>query len=446
MAKIFLASLAAAAVMLCSAFPVHTFQPIEVAGGPDALFFSMEIHSSRFPALSPDGTWVAWYSDSGSFVPGDINGDIDVFARELFTGTVKCVSLSPDGLPGGTGGTLEFPRGVSVSAGGDFIAFVACNGNGNTDVMVRDMKRRSTLLVSAGISGESGNGPSLCPSISRNGRFVAFASYASDLIQDDLNDFPNIFIRDLETGITERISTGYDGTEADGPSLFPSISWDGRMVSYSSDASNLLPDHQGPGTSVYVFDRATRRTSLVSISSEGKVADGDSFSLPHSMSGDGRNILFLSKATNLTAVDTNAEADLFVRDLASGATIRVSLGRGMTESDRGALSGALDFGGTIAAFSSDSDHLVRGDANYGPDIFVRDLQTGKVDLVSRASDGDPVFTEATDPAISGNGRFVAFSARPLDLITGRGMEHWQIFVHDRVTGKTYWISEPQAIP
>jgi hypothetical protein len=98
------------------------------------------------------------------------------------------------------------------------------------------------------------------------------------------------------------------------------------------------------------------------------------------------------------------------------------------------------------AFASSSDHLVKGDVNFGVDIFVRDLQTGRVEVVSRASNGDPLFTEASDPVISGNGKIVAFSARPLDLLTGRGMEHWQVFVHDRVTKKTFWISDPQAKP
>ncbi len=446
MAKTLVATLAAAAIMACSASPVPAFQPIEVSGGHDSLLFRMERYSSRSPALSPGGTWVAWYSDSDSLVPGDDNGDIDVFAREIFTGTVKCVSISPEGIPAGTGGTLDTPRGISVSAGGEFIAFVASDGNGNPDVLVRDMKGRSTSLVSVNTSGQPGNGPSLSPSISRDGRFVAFASFASDLVHDDFNGLPDIFVRDLETGVTERISTGLDGEEPDGPSFLPSISWDGRMVSFTSEATNMLPDRRDPGASVYVFDRATRRTSLISISSDGKAANGNSFSLGNSLSGDGRNVLFRSEATNLTAVDTNAVEDLFVRDLASGATIRASLGNGMTESGQGALSGALDFEGRTVAFSSSSDHLVKGDVNFGVDIFVRDLQTGRVEIVSRASNGDPLFTEASDPVISGNGKIVAFSARPLDLLTGRGMEHWQVFVHDRVTKKTFWISDPQAKP
>ncbi|MDO9509597.1 MAG: hypothetical protein Q7I97_09735 [Thermovirgaceae bacterium] len=433
-------------LILATVSPAIAFPPIEVASTLDTAFFLSGRGSSRFPSLGPDGAWVAWYSDAGDLVPDDDNGDIDVFVREISSGMILCVSVTEEGKPAGAGGSISCPRGLSVSAGGEFVAFVSYGEDEMPDVLVYNTRTGTTAAVSVNAEGKAGNGASLSPSISRNGRYVSFMSTASDLVEDDTNGFADIFVRDLETGTLERISLGIDGKEADSHSSSPSISWDGRMVAFTSDASNLVADYHGSGLDVFVFDRATGRTTLASSVSNGGGGNGDSLTLPSSISGDGRSVLFISDATNLVATDTNMSQDLFVRDLASHATLRVSMGDGMTESSHGAISGALDFDGRTVVFSSDSDHLVRGDTNFGADIFLRDLFTRRVELVSRASDGSQVFAESADPSLSGNGDIILFSARPFDLLTGKGKDVWEIFVHDRTHKKTFWVSAPALRP
>ncbi len=437
MTRSLLAAVAALILSILSVAPAEPFKPLEVASLPDSVVISMSRGFSRFPAISPCGTWVAWYSNSDTLTLEGDDNDVDLFARDLITGEMICISVSEDRGPEGVGGDLFQPRGLSVSAGGDFVAFVAFRDEGRSDVMLRDVRARRTFLVSAGLDGGAGNGSSLHPSISRNGRFIAFTSSASNLVEEDNNGFSDIFVHDMETGITERVSRGYPGDEADGQSFLPSISWDGRMVAFTSSATNLVPGEKRQGPAVYVFDKATERTTLVSVSGDGRTASGDSFSLPCSISGDGRNILFLLETTDLSAADSNSTEDLFVRDLPSGATIRASLGNNLTGSGQGAFSGALDFEGRVVVFASSSDHLVKGDVNSGSDIFLRDLQTRRVELISRASDGSPVFTQSSDPVISGNGDIVAFSARTVDLVTGRGSENWQVFIREIRTGKTF---------
>jgi len=440
-------SIIIALLMTLVAFgPVYALPPLEMTGTPDTAFFSRNGTSSRSPVLGPDGTWVAWYSDADDLVPGDDNGDIDVFAREISRGETTCVSVSEEGKPAGVRGEISFPRGLSVSAGGEFIAFVSYGDDGKADVLVRDMRKHRTLMVSMNPAGEPGNGPSLMPSISRNGRYVAFASAGSNLTDGDTNGFTDIFVRNIETGTLERISAGVGGAEPDGDSTLPSISWDGRMIAFSSKATNLVPDHLAKGSNVYVFDRSSGKMTLVSVSSSGKSSNTDSFSLPASISGDGRSVLFRSAATNLVASDSNLAEDLFIRDLDSNATLTASMGDGLAELSNGAFAGAVGFRGEIVAFLSDSDHIARGDVNHGADVFIRYLQTLKVEMASISSDGSQIFAESSDPSLSGNGCMIAFSARPLDLLTGNEKDTWEVFIHDIPRRKTFWISAPAGRP
>jgi Tol biopolymer transport system component len=442
MMKPFLVMTTALLLLSPAAAPAAALPPFEITGTADTVLFTRNGTSSRFPALGPDGTWVAWYSDASDIVPGDGNGQVDVFARDIRGGITFCVSISEDGIPAGVGEDISLPRGLSVSSGGEFIAFTAYGSPGRPEVFVRDMKMKKNVKVSPGNPEDPSNGPSLNPSLSKDGRFVAFESSASDHAGDHKAPFSNIFVRDMQSGEVELISAGSGGEAADGDSFSPSISWDGRMVVFSSRASNLVPGQVTTGTSVFAFDRAKGETTLVSASRNGQGANGDSHTLPSSISGDGRSVLFLSAATDLAASDVSMTDNLFIRDLWTGAVFMVSLGDEIIGSSLGALSGALDFDGRNVVFASDSDHLARGDINRGTDIFVRNLQTRKVHPVSISGEGNPVFSESSDPAMSGRGGIVAFSARPLDLLTGEGKECWEVFVFDMSKRKILWISTP----
>jgi len=442
MMKRFFVMTTAFLVLSSAAVPAAALPPLEITGTADTILFTRNGTSSRSPALGPDGTWVAWYSDASDLVPGDDNGQVDVFARALNGGITYCVSVSEDGIPAGVGEDISLPRGLSVSAGGDFIAFTAYGSSGHPEVFVRDMKMKRTGKLSPGNPEEHADSPSLNPSLSKDGRFVAFESPASGPAGDPAGPFSNIFVRDMQNGEVELISAGPGGESADGDSFLPSISWDGRMVVYSSRAPNLVSGQQATGTNVFVFDRARGETALVSASGKGDAANGDSRTLPSSISGDGGSVLFRSATTGLAPPDANMTDDLFIRDLVTSAVFRISLGDEIIASSLGAISGALDFDGRNVVFSSGLDHLARGDINRGTDIFVRNLQTRKVHPVSIPGSGDPIFSESSDPAISGTGGVVAFAARPLDLFTGKGKECWEVFVFDMSKRKIFWISTP----
>jgi Tol biopolymer transport system component len=212
----------------------------------------------------------------------------------------------------------------SNSSDGNHVAFesqadnlVAGDGNGTADVFVHDRQTGTTTRVSLHTDGTEGNGESHSPSISGDGRYIAFESFADNLVAGDGNSFWDIFVHDLQTGITTRVSLHTDGTEGDGPSFDPSISSDGRYVAFESFATNLVADDNNGSADVFVHDRQTGATTRVSVDLAGVEGNGNSNN--PSISADGKSVTFQSDADNLVAGDTNIAPDIFVDDLQAGA-------------------------------------------------------------------------------------------------------------------------------
>src|SRR6266540_522146 len=270
--------------------------------------------SSFRPALSADGAVVAFDSDATNLVMGDTNGASDVFMYEA--GQTTLVSVGLGGAPGNSHSTDP-----SISANGRLVAFysVATNlVNGDTnnagDIFVYD-KQGQTRRVSVSSGGAAGNSDSYDPSISPNGRFVAFESGATNLVSDDTNNVGDIFVHDRQTGQTERVSVDSHGNQGNSVSYDPSISADGRFVAFHSLASNLVDGVDGDTNNTYdvfVHDRQTGQTTRVSVDSNDTQANGGSFNV--SLSADGRAVAFYSNATNLVSGDTNGTDDFFVAD------------------------------------------------------------------------------------------------------------------------------------
>ncbi len=307
-----------------------------------------------------------------------------------------------------------------------------------------------TLIVSRHSSGHYGNAESRNPSISADGRFVAFGSFADNLVSGDTNGFADVFVHDLMTARTTRVSRHSLGTQGNGHSLNSSISDDGRYVTFNSGASTLVSGDTNDASDVFVHDRlasTTGRTTLVSRHSLGPYGDGDS-SLP-SISGDGRFVAFRSDSTNLVSGDTNNAFDVFVHDRLASTTGRTtlvsrhSLGPyGDADSGHPSISGD----GRFVAFESDATNLVSGDSNNRQDVFVHDRlasTTGRTTLVSRHSAGTYGNDDSSDPSISGDGRFVAFASFADNLVSGDTNTFRDVFVHDRLastTGRTFRVS------
>jgi Tol biopolymer transport system component len=369
---------------------------------------------SRFPAVSADGRWVAFESMADNLVVGDTNFERDIFLHDRLTVTTARVSVSSGGVQGnfasGTGGNSP---GCAVSDDGQIVVFVsgannlvAGDSNVATDIFVRDVSAGTTTRVSVGTSGTQGNGSSLWPSLSGDGRLIAFASGANTLVIGDTNGTSDVFVHNRQTGQTTRVSVGAGSVEGNGASAGPSLSADGRYVAFSSSASNLVEgDTNGTGD-VFVHDLETGSTERVSIDSSGSEADGGS-DRPK-LSADGSVVQFRSDATNLVAGDTNGFGDVFVHSLLSGQTIRVSEGPSGAQGNAACELPALSGDGRTATFSSNATTLVSIDANNKEDVF------GRV-LSSWAGAGAGLAGVSGVPMFSGTGMLVAGGNASLNL-------------------------------
>jgi Tol biopolymer transport system component len=254
-------------------------------------------------------------------------------------------------------------------------------------------------------------------------------------VSGDTNNTHDVFVHDRKTGQTTRVSVRSNGTQGNGLSVHPSLSADGRYVAFDSESSNLVRGDTNSTTDVFVHDRQSGKTSRISVASDGTQGDGFSIVTSPSISANGRYVAFLSFATNLVSDDTNFAADIFVHDRKTGQTTRVSVASDGTQGDGNSEFPWLSANGRYVAFHSLASNLVSGDTNFTSDIFVHDRKTGQTTRVSVASDGTQGNSFSGDPSISANGRFVAFSSVASNLAEGgdtNGVN--DIFVHDRRDG------------
>ncbi len=317
--------------------------------------------------------------------------------------------------------------------------------NGVPDVFVYNAATGQINRASLSNDGEEANGPSFDPALSADGRYVAFASQADNLVLGDTNGRQDIFVRDLVTGLTERVSVASGGGQADGDSFYPALSADGRYVVFASDASNLVVGDTNQSRDIFVHDRHTGQTRRVSVSSGGDQADRDA-TLP-AISGDGRYVVFESLATNLVPDDRNNTSDIFLHDTVAGTTVRISVAADGTEADGPSHLAAISADGRVIGFRSFATNLVEGDSNRTWDVFVVERETGWVERVSLASDGtqgNPSLVnpqlEPARPSLSADGRFVAFQSDADNLVPDDTNQVADVFVRDRQTNQTERVS------
>jgi len=383
---------------------------------------------STGPTLSDDGRLVAFVSFAGNLVTGDSNGVADVFVKDLLTGWVTRASVSSTGVQGN--GESFAP---SISSDGRFVAFTSEAGNlvdadenEDRDVFVHDRVTGSTVRASVGPLGEEADAGSYAAAISADGRYVAFASHARNLASDDQNRASDVFVKDLLTSSLERMSVGPAGVPSDGSSEGTSISADGRWVAFASTATNLLAE---PMTHrvwhVYVRDRSTGTIVRASLATDSTQADGQSFA--PSLSGDGRYVAFTSRAGNLVAGDTNAAPDVFVRDLQVGITTRVSVSSDGAQADAHSSNPSISGDGRFVVFYSHASNLIADDTNSVQDVFLHDRASG---MTTRVSVG--LWSQAGGaslwPSISRDGRYVAFPDGSSDLVAGDTNGRLDVFV------------------
>ena len=395
------------------------------------------------PSISADGRYVAFASSASNLVAGDLNDRIDVFVHDKLMGQTSLVSVASDG----TQGNYTSYRPI-ISANGRFVAFdsdadtlVPDDTNGDFDIFVHDRVTSQTTRVSVASDGTEGNGYSDQPSVSGDGRYVAFASGSNNLVPDDTNTSWDIFVHDRALAETSRVSVASDGTEANQGSYWPSISSDGRYVAFQSNASNLVPDDTNNTRDVFVHDRVTGGTTCVSRASDG--TQGTNISYQPIISADGRYVAFLSLATELVGGDNNGVSDAFVHDRITGQTERVSVASDGTQGNGETGVTSISADGRYVTFVSSATNLVPVDRNESADIFVHDRTTGETTRVSVASSGAEAQGDSDWRAISADGRYVAFHSDAANLVSGDSNESSDIFVRDRGQGEA---SREMAIP
>jgi Tol biopolymer transport system component len=367
-------------------------------------------------------------------------------------GVTTRASVSSAGVQGD-----GFSSAPSVSEDGRLVAFssgagnlVPDDGNGVADVFVRDRLAQTTERVSVASDGSEANGGSGAPKISRNGRFIAFASEASDLVPGDGNGVIDVFVHDRDTGETERVSRAIDGGDPDARSFVDSISDDGTLVGFWSDATNLVDDDGNDSSDSFVFDRETDTTERVSVSMFG--GDADHGAIQAVLSGDGRFVAFVSGSKNLVIEPMKdsgffVNPSVFVRDRVGGATVRVSeQPNGRYESGKSGEP-SISRDGRFVAYTSTSKNLTL-ESQFFPKrrIHVTDLLAGETELVvpdfpnEDCPGGDCRLLAAHTPSISADGRFVAFMSSSQLVMPANPGRQARVYVADRVSGVVRRIS------
>jgi Tol biopolymer transport system component len=378
------------------------------------------------PSLSSDGRFVAFSSTASNLVTDDGNKFEDVFVRDRLTGTTERVSVDS------FGSEADQPSSdPDLSPDGRYVGFVSLasdlvpdDANGFQDVFLHDRETGSTERVSVGLGGTDPDDFSYEPVVSADGRFVAFHSYASNLVPGDANFTSDVFVYDRVSGLTERVSIAFDGGDPDGDSSSPSISDDGRFVAFASGATNLTDDDDPIRTGrIFVFDRTTLSTRRVSERLDGSSIQGPSGS-PH-LSGDGRWIVFASLDVGLVAEpDLDFAFDVFLFGLESGERILVTA---TDDRRRRSLPSDISADGRIVAFLSDSRTLLPGNGFKRGDVYVFDRLSRELTRANRTETAAANHC-SNDPAVSGDGHAVAFKSSATNLVAGDTNASDDVFV------------------
>ncbi len=389
------------------------------------------------PAISADGRYTAFESDADN-LDGDSNDSFrDIFVRDHVTGTTALVSRATTAAGvAGDGDSIN----PAISADGRYVAFESdadnLDGDSNdsfSDIFVRDTTANTTTLVSrdTGVAGAAGNGGSTDPSISPDGGHVAFQSFATNLSGDDGDMINDIFVRDLEANTTAFVSrgTGSPGPAGNNNSTLPSISTDGRYIAFESFATNLAASNNSV-FEVFVRDTVTNTTRLISRDDGVGGAPGDGQSVRASISEDGHYVAFDSDAGNWEADSDDAATDVFVRDTVANTTTLVSRATGPTGTvgDDDSTFASITADGRHIAFNSDADALDLESDDAFTDVFVRDTVASTTTLASRATGAAGAVADESSllPAISADGGdrcLLLLCRQPRPRLRRRGRRH-----------------------
>jgi len=383
-----------------------------------------------------DGRYVLFLSSASNVISGDTNAEFDVFRKDLHTGIIQRVSVSGSGAQGN-----DSSFNAAMTPDARYIAFesyasnlVSNDTNYNTDIFLRDMVGGTLRRISTGANGEQvGTFGNWNPDITGNGRYVVFDSVNS-YVAGDTNGTYDIYRKDTVSGAIDRVSLTAARGQANGNSRDAQISDDGKMLLFSSAASNLIVGDTNGRTDLFARNLETGAVQRVVAATAGETF----YPWSAELSGNGRYVVFTSKASNLVAGDTNGVSDVFVKDLVTGTIKCASTGSNWVPGNNASEFGSISADGRYVAFSSWAEDLV-GVTDYGPDVFVKDMLTGRIAIVSTKPDGQIYSSPVSSsdwPRISRDGQAIIFrsddvlDSRDYPVDVGAGIFSEDLYISD----------------
>lgn len=471
-----------------------------VSAGAQASPYSLV--ASEAPDISLDGRFVTFYTTATNLVAG-VASPGEIYLRDVWAETTTWVSSGaraalgfsnaisfnysvgekaefiayeactnyPSSMPYGRGVILRFNRytgltdvihtnayvppsnteeihTLEMTPDGRFITFVANahGAAGTTSILRWDADTGLTTLVSADLGGNaSTNAVSDSPTIDPTGRFVAFLSRATNLVANTLVGDYHLYLRDTQTGTTTLIDADTNGVGSGVSSATaPRLSADATLVAFESPDAGLVPDDRNRDYDVFIRNLTANSSELISAHDpalSSTTPNGPNAISANSVSADGRLVAFTSEADNLVPNFTNGFRNVFVRDLISGTTILASVATNGGPADGICSEPAISGNGRYVVFTSGADNLVPGDTNRASDVFVRDLQLGTTTLVSVNTNGSaPGNGLSETPIVSWDGTFVLFRSRASNIAPGSFAATENLFVRNIQTAVTYALT------
>jgi hypothetical protein len=414
--------------------------------------------------ITPDGRYVLFYSEASDLVPLGAVRAADIFVRDLVTGQTKMASINMAGTA--SNGVTRFGL---ISDNGRFVVFtgfannlVSNDTNSSEDVFIRDIELSTTKLVSLNAAGtvSAALGGSDLIDMTPDARFILFSSHAQDLtsIPDGNNLGTDIYVRDLVTNVTKLVTVNLAGSASgNGTSFEGKISADGRYVVFTSEASDLV-GHDTATRDVFIRDLQTNTTKRVSTNATG-TTNGNGDSGGGIIDKAGRFVVFWTRATDLSTLpDTNNLADIFIYDIQNDSKKLITVNTAGTGTGGGfGLFGGFDHGveinisadGRYVVFMSQESGLVTNDTNgSGDDIFRYNIATQTKSLVSVNLTGTSGVTGGSfRSSISADGRYIAFDSLANDLVSTADEPSGftiDVFLRDMMRGETYLVSVNSA--
>jgi Tol biopolymer transport system component len=395
-------------------------------------------NDSQLPAISGNGRYVAFVSSASTLVAGDTNGTSDVFVHDRATGVTERVSVDSKGRQsdGEADGVLDVNFGrPAITPDGRYVAFASSatnlvkgDKNNAVDIFLRDRLAGTTERVNTVGRKTVANAESSHPAISPDGRYVAFQSFADNLVPGDTNFTSDVFLRDRQTDTIVRVSLTSTGEQASNFSGSPAISADGRFVAFESSAVLVPGEAEDFANDIYLRD--VQAGTTVGIGTSGSESVGHSGA--PTITPDGRFVAFHSWDDGLVPGDTNNSYDVFVHDRAVGGPLeRVSVSSAGVQGNDWSQAPAISDDGRFVAFQSFADNLIDGDTNFDYDVFIRDRQAATTVRASVRTDGSEggLSLASFAPSLSADGSVVAFASEA-DLVAGDSGFPVDVYVHD----------------